>query len=616
LHVLHAVQQQYRHISDEAVNEVAVQLDLPVSQVNAVVEFYSFLSKTPRGRYDILFSNCTSCGDPDLMRLLCQRLDVIAGQTRADGLVSIDQTSCIGMCDHGASLLVNGRPIVRLDAAMIERIPVLIGAETPLSGWPAEWFRVDENIRASGMLLNAELPAGDSLRATLSRGADDALNGIIQSGLRGRGGAGFSTGMKWKFCREAPGDAHYVVCNADEGDPGAFMDRSVLEGDPHAVLEGMLIASYAIGAREGYLYVRSEYPLAVSTVTHAIRMAEARGLLGDDIFGSGHSFRVRVRRGAGAFVCGEETALIASIEGRSGEPRPRPPFPAVSGLWGKPTVINNVKTLSSAGPILSRGSAWYAGHGTERNRGTTVFALVGAVRNTGLVEIPLGLTLREMVMEIGGGIPGKRTLKGVQTGGPSGGCLPASMLDLPIDYERLGAAGSMMGSGGMIVLDAGTCMVDLARFFLTFTSDESCGKCTPCREGTAHMLRILTRICEGGGAPEDLDVLERLARTLKSASLCGLGGTAPNPVLTALRYFRDEFDAHILRKQCPAGVCRALIRFRIEEATCSGCGRCIEVCPVDAILGKPKTPHRIDEAVCTRCGACRAVCSTDAVVSQ
>jgi len=454
-----------------------------------------------------------------------------------------------------------------------------------------------------------------ALRALTQMTPEAVIAEVRESGLRGRGGAGFPTGQKWETARRSPGDRKYVVCNADEGDPGAFMDRSVLEGDPHAVLEGMLIASYAIGAREGYLYVRSEYPLAVSTATHAIREAKACGLLGDDVFGSGHSFRVHVRRGAGAFVCGEETALIASIEGRSGEPRPRPPFPAVSGLWGKPTVINNVKTLASLGPILSRGPAWYAGYGTERNRGTTVFALVGAVRNTGLVEIPLGLTLREMVMEIGGGIPGKRALKGVQTGGPSGGCLPASMLDLPIDYEQLGKAGSMMGSGGMIVLDAGTCMVDLARFFLTFTSDESCGKCTPCREGTAHMLRILTRICEGGGAPEDLEVLERLARTLKSASLCGLGGTAPNPVLTALRYFREEFEAHIHRKQCPAGVCRALIRFRIEETLCSGCGRCIEACPVDAIQGKPKAPHKIDDDSCTRCGACRAVCPTDAVVT-
>lgn len=455
-----------------------------------------------------------------------------------------------------------------------------------------------------------------ALRALTQLAPEAVIAEVHESGLRGRGGAGFPTGRKWETARRAPGETKYLICNADEGDPGAFMDRSVLEGDPHAVLEGMLIASFAIGAREGYLYVRSEYPLAVTTVTHAIREAEARGLLGDDIFGSGHSFRVKVRRGAGAFVCGEETALIASIEGRSGEPRPRPPFPAVSGLWGKPTVINNVKTLASVGPILSRGPAWYAAHGTERNRGTTVFALVGAVKNTGLVEIPLGLTLREMVLEIGGGIRGKRPLKAIQTGGPSGGCLPASMLDLPIDYEGLSAAGSMMGSGGMIVLDAGTCMVDLARFFLAFTADESCGKCTPCREGTGHMLRILTRICEGAGVPEDLAVLERLARTLKSASLCGLGGTAPNPVLSSLRYFRDEFEAHIRDKKCPAGVCRGLIRFRIDEALCSGCGRCIEVCSAGAIRGEAKKPHRIDEAACTRCGACRAVCSTEAVESE
>ncbi|MEW6720109.1 MAG: NADH-quinone oxidoreductase subunit NuoF [Thermodesulfobacteriota bacterium] len=455
-----------------------------------------------------------------------------------------------------------------------------------------------------------------AFRALTAMTPEEALAEVKESGLRGRGGAGFPTGRKWEIARGAPGDAKYMICNADEGDPGAFMDRSVLESDPHAVLEGMLVASYAIGAREGFLYVRSEYPLAVSTVTHAIREAESRGLLGDDIFGSGHSFRITVRRGAGAFVCGEETALIASIEGRPGEPRPRPPFPAESGLWGKPTAINNVKTLASVGPILSRGAKWYAEMGTERNRGTTVFSLVGAVRNTGLVEVPLGLTLREMVMEVGGGIRGKRALKGVQTGGPSGGCLPASMLDLPIDYENLGKVGSMMGSGGMIVLDSGTCMVDLARFFLTFTADESCGKCVPCREGTKHMLRILTRICEGSGVPEDLEVLERLAKTVKSASLCGLGSTAPNPALTALRYFREEFEAHVRDRRCPAGVCRNLIRLRIDEALCTGCGRCVESCPVDAIRGEKKAPHRIDAAVCTRCGACRAVCPAEAVASE
>jgi NADH:ubiquinone oxidoreductase subunit F (NADH-binding)/NAD-dependent dihydropyrimidine dehydrogenase PreA subunit/(2Fe-2S) ferredoxin len=455
-----------------------------------------------------------------------------------------------------------------------------------------------------------------ALRALTRMTPDEVISAVRDSGLRGRGGAGFPTGKKWEAARRAAGDRKYVICNADEGDPGAFMDRSVLEGDPHAVIEGMLIASYAIGAHEGFLYIRSEYPLAVTTVAHAIREAGKHGLLGDDIFGSGHSFHLKVRRGAGAFVCGEETALIASIEGRSGEPRPRPPFPAVSGLWGMPTVINNVKTWASVGPIVNRGADWYASHGTERNRGTTVFALVGAVRNTGLVEIPLGLALRDMIQEIGGGVRGAQALKGVQTGGPSGGCLPESLLDLPIDYERLAEAGSMMGSGGMIVLDAGTCMVDLARYFLTFTADESCGKCTPCREGTKHMLRILTRICEGEGAPEDLDVLTRLARTVKSASLCGLGGTAPNPALTALKYFRDEFEAHVHGKRCPSGVCRSLIRLRVDESLCTGCGRCLAVCSVGAIRGEPKSPHRIDPASCTRCGACRAVCAAEAVVAE
>ena len=438
----------------------------------------------------------------------------------------------------------------------------------------------------------------------------------MKSGLRGRGGAGFPTGRKWQTARQVESDVKYVICNADEGDPGAFMDRSVLEGDPHAVIEGMLIGSLAIGAHEGYIYVRSEYPLAVSTITHAIRQAEESGLLGDDIFGSGHSLRIKVRRGAGAFVCGEETSLIASIEGYAGEPRPRPPFPAVKGLWGKPTVINNVKTWASLGPILSRGADWYAAQGTERNRGTTVFALVGAVKNTGLVEIPLGMTLREMVFEIGGGMRGKRPIKAVQTGGPSGGCIPASLLDLPIDYEKLAEAGSMMGSGGMIVLDTGTCMVDLARFFLAFTADESCGKCSPCREGTKHMLHILTRICEGRGVPEDIQTLERLARTVKSASLCGLGSTAPNPVLTALKYFRAEFESHINSKKCPAGVCRNLIRLRVDPALCIGCEQCKDVCGVKAIDGQRKSAHRIDDGKCTRCGACRSVCASEAIVSE
>jgi NADH:ubiquinone oxidoreductase subunit F (NADH-binding)/Pyruvate/2-oxoacid:ferredoxin oxidoreductase delta subunit len=393
------------------------------------------------------------------------------------------------------------------------------------------------------------------------------------------------------------------------------MDRSVLEGDPHAVIEGMLIGAYAIGAPEGIVYVRSEYPLAVTTIRHAIAEAESLGLLGDDIFGSGFSFRLKVRRGAGAFVCGEETALIASIEGQSGEPKPRPPYPADKGLWGKPTVINNVKTWASVGPILGRGAAWYSSMGTEGNRGTTVFSLVGAVKNTGLVEVPLGITLREMVYGIGGGMIGRRPLKAIQTGGPSGGCLPETLLDLPVDYEKLGEAGSMMGSGGMIVIDAGTCMVDLARFFLAFTADESCGKCAPCREGTRHMLRILTRICEGKAGSDDLPLLSRLASAVKAASLCGLGSTAPNPVLTALAYFRPEFEAHIRDRKCPAGVCRDLITLKIDETKCVGCGECIPVCAPKAIRGGHKQPHVIDPAVCSRCGACRSVCPTAAVES-
>ena len=439
------------------------------------------------------------------------------------------------------------------------------------------------------------------------------IDEVTRAGLRGRGGGGFPTGCKWQVCRDAPGEPRYVICNGDEGDPGAYMDRTVLESDPHSVVEGMIIGAYAVGAHEGVIYVRDEYPLAVERVSQAVAQAQELGLLGQDILGSGFDFTVDVVRGAGAFVCGEETALIASIEGGLGEPRPKPPYPAVRGLWGQPTVINNVKTWSSVSAILARGADWYAGIGVERNRGTVVFSLVGKIANTGLVEVPLGLTLREMIEGIGGGGLDGKAVKAVQTGGPSGGCLPARLFHLPIDYETLTEAGSIMGSGGMVVMDEDTCMVDVARYFIRFTMDESCGKCTPCREGTRYMYDILTRIVEGQGTPEDLENLEQVAAWVKAASLCGLGQTAPNPVLSTLRYFRDEYEAHVTEKRCPAGVCRALIRLAIQPGLCTGCGLCLRECPVGAISGEPKEPHTIDPHLCTRCRLCQDVCPVGAV---
>ena len=443
---------------------------------------------------------------------------------------------------------------------------------------------------------------------------DEVVDIIKRSGLRGRGGGGFPTGLKWEFTQKAPGDIKYVACNADEGDPGAFMDRSVLEGDPHTIVEAMTIAGYAVGACKGFVYVRAEYPIAVKRLQIAIDQAKENGLLGEDIFGTGFAFDMEIRLGAGAFVCGEETALIASIEGKRGMPKVRPPFPAVKGIFDKPTLLNNVETFANVTQIILKGADWFAGIGTEKSKGTKVFALAGKINNTGLLEIPMGTTLRETIYEVGGGIPNGKAFKAVQTGGPSGGCIPAEYLDTPIDYDNLISLGSMMGSGGMIVLDEDNCMVDVARFFLDFTEEESCGKCTPCREGTKRMHELLDKIVEGKGTMNDVAKLETLAKTIKGASLCGLGQTAPNPVLSTLKYFRHEYEAHVNDKKCPAGVCQALLQYLVIDDMCKKCGICAAKCPVNCISGvKGKEIYHIDQERCIKCGACLVACPFKAI---
>lgn len=448
---------------------------------------------------------------------------------------------------------------------------------------------------------------------------EDIIEEVKRSGLRGRGGAGFPTGIKWESCRRAKGKIKYVLCNADEGDPGAYMDRSILESDPHSVIEGMIIGAYAIGASEGFIYVRDEYPLAVEKLRIAIKQAEENGLLGEDILGSGFTFRIKLFRGGGAFVCGESTALMASIEGKVGEPRAKHIHTTESGLWDRPSNLNNVETWNNVPVIISRGANWYSNIGTEKSKGTKVFSIVGKVNNTGLIEVPMGITLREIVYDIGGGIPDGKRFKAVQTGGPSGGCIPESLLDLPVDFDRLTEVGSMMGSGGMIVMDESTCIVDVAKYFMNFLKDESCGKCTSCREGTKRMHEILTEITEGRGKLEHLELLEELGWVTAEASLCALGGTAPNPVLSTLRYFKDEYKEHIINKRCPAKVCKALLKYRILPEICTMCGRCAKECPVKAISGKRKTkredgiPFKIDEEKCIKCGTCLEVCKFNAI---
>ncbi len=466
--------------------------------------------------------------------------------------------------------------------------------------------RIDEYIRHGGYASLA--------KALTSMTPEQVIAEVKAAGLRGRGGAGFPTAVKWEVCRRQPGDVKVVICNADEGDPGAYMDRSILEGNPHRVIEGMIIGAYAIGARQGYVYIRAEYPLAVQTLKTAIAQTEAAGLLGQNVLGSGFDFSLGIRLGAGAFVCGEETALIASIEGRAGEPRSRPPYPAESGLWGKPTNINNVKTWASVPIIVGKGADGYANIGTRTSKGTMIFSVVGRINNTGLVEVPMGISLRELIFDVGGGIPNGKAFKAAQIGGPSGGCLPAEHLDVPIDYESLGALGAIVGSGGLVVADEDTCMVDFARYFMAFTQEESCGKCVPCRIGTKAMLATLERICAGHGQPGDIEYLQELGEHVKQSSLCGLGQTAPNPVLSTLRYFRDEYEAHIFDKTCPAKVCKGLITYSVVAEQCTGCMVCLRNCAASAITGAKQVVHTIDPIRCTRCGVCRSVCKFDAVL--
>lgn len=584
-------------------------------------------------------TGCTSSGSARIRESLEKEIE-------ANGLsdeVCVVKTGCFGLCALGPIMIVYPEGTF-YSMVQEEDIPEIV-TEHLLKGNVVKHLLYEETVKADKIiplnetnfykkqhrvaLRNCGVINPEKIDEYIGTGGyealgivltekkpEDVIQILLDSGLRGRGGAGFPTGLKWKFAAGNDADQKYVCCNADEGDPGAFMDRSILEGDPHAVLEAMAIAGYAIGASQGYIYVRAEYPIAVQRLEIAIEQAREYGLLGKNIFDSGFDFDIELRLGAGAFVCGEETALMTSIEGNRGEPRPRPPFPALKGLFQKPTILNNVETYANIPQIIVNGPEWFASMGTEKSKGTKVFALGGKIHNTGLVEIPMGTTLREIVEEIGGGVPNGKKFKAAQTGGPSGGCIPAEHLDIPIDYDNLLSIGSMMGSGGLIVMDEDTCMVDIAKFFLEFTVDESCGKCTPCRIGTRRMLEILEKITKGQATMEDLDKLEELCYHLQSNSLCALGQTAPNPVLSTLRYFRDEYIAHIVDKKCPAGVCKDLLQYKIDPDKCKGCTLCARTCPADAIIGKVKEVHMINPEKCLKCGACMEKCRFGAIYKE
>ncbi len=588
----------------------------------------------------------TVCGGARCLKNDCQKIkDAFLEGIQKYGLsekVVVTQSACQGLCDVGPVAFVHPDGVMyqKLTPEIVQHIcqsHLKNGRSLGEYAWSGErlanrFFPFFGDVHFFGKQLrltlrNCGVIDPESLDEYLAvRGYEavakvltemtpqQVIDSILESGLRGRGGGGFPTGKKWQFAASQKNAVKYMVCNADEGDPGAFMDRSMIEGDPHSLLEGLAIAGFAIGAKQGFIYIRAEYPLAVSRLEKAILQAREIGLLGKNILGSGIDFDIEVRLGAGAFVCGEETALIHSIEGSRGMPSPRPPYPAISGLWGKPTVINNVETLYNVPVIILDGAKWFRSIGTENSKGTKVFALAGKVKNTGLVEVPMGTTLREAVYDVGGGIKDGKGFKAVQTGGPAGGCLTEANLNTPIDYDSLAAAGSIMGSGGMIIIDSDNCMVDIAKFFLDFTQSESCGKCTPCREGTRIMLEILKKITEGKGEPEDLVKLEELAKTIKNSSLCGLGQCAPNPVLSTMRYFRSEYEAHIYEKKCPAGVCTALLKFTINPEKCVGCTVCSRKCPVNCIQGSPKKVHVIDQKQCVKCGTCLNVCKFGAVV--